>query len=103
MAGLSLIENSSGKKKGKTTISKRGRSDLRKFLYQVIFGMIRTNEAFKKLYKYYTQRAKNQLTEKQAIIALTKKLLRIIYAIVNINEPYDEDKMLAATKHPEEF
>lgn len=103
MAGLSLIENSSGKKKGKTTISKRGRSDLRKFLYQVIFGMIRTNTAFRKLYEYYTQRAKNQLTGKQAIIALARKLLRIIYAIVIKNERYDENKMITSIKHPEEF
>lgn len=103
MAGLSLIEESSGKKKGKTSISKRGRSDLRKFLYQVIFGMIATNAAFKELYKYYTKRAKNQLTGKQAIIALARKLLRIIYAIVTKNEPYNEAKMLAAIKHPEEF
>ena len=103
MAGLSLIEESSGKKKGKTSISKRGRSDLRKFLYQVIFGMIGTNAAFKELYKYYTQRAKNQLTGKQAIIALSRKLLRIIYAIVTKNEPYDEAKMLGAIIHPEEF
>ena len=103
MAGLSLIENSSGKKKGKTSISKRGRSDLRKYLYQVIFGMIATNVAFKELYKYYTKRAKNQLTGNQAIIALARKLLRIIFAIVTKNEPYDETKMLKSIKHPEEF
>ena len=103
MAGLSLIENSSGKKKGQTTISKRGRSDLRKFLYQVIFSMLATNDAFKKLYKYYTERSKNQLKGKQAIMALARKLLRIIYAIVTQNKPYDEVKMLAAIKHPKEF
>ncbi len=103
MAGLSLIENSSGKKKGKTTISKRGRSDLRKFLYQVVFGMIGSNAAFKELYVYYTTRAKNQLTGNQTIIALARKLLRIIYAIVTKNEPYDEKKMLSVIKHPEEF
>lgn len=59
MAGLSLVENSSGKKKGQITISKRGRGDLCKFLYQVIFSMLASNTAFKKLYKYYTERSKN--------------------------------------------
>ena len=53
MAGLSLTENSSGQKKGKMSISKRGRKDLRKILYQAVVGMIRTNEAFHKLYQYY--------------------------------------------------
>src|SRR5690606_33626040 len=35
-AGLSLIENSSGKHKGQTTISKRGRKRLRSVLFRVI-------------------------------------------------------------------
>lgn len=103
MAGLSLTENSSGQKKGKMSISKRGRKDLRKILYQAVVGMIRTNEAFHKLYQYYRYRAKNQLTGKQAIIVLVSKLLRIIHAIVVKDVDYDETKMLGAIKHPEEF
>ena len=35
-AGLELVENSSGKHKGRTRISKRGRRKLRKILYQVM-------------------------------------------------------------------
>lgn len=103
MAGLSLTENSSGQKKGKMSISKRGRKDLRKILYQAVVGMIRTNEAFHKLYLYYRYRAKNQLTGKQAIIVLVNKLLRIIHTIVVKNVDYDETKMLDAIKHPDEF
>lgn len=103
MAGLSLTENSSGQKKGKMSISKRGRKDLRKILYQAVVGMIRTNEAFHKLYQYYRYRAKNQLTGKQAIIVLVNKLLRIIHTIVVKDVDYDETKMLGAIKHPDEF
>jgi transposase len=103
MAGLSLVESSSGQKKGKMSISKRGRKDLRKILYQAVVGMIRTNEAFHELYQYYRYRAKNQLTGKQAIIVLVNKLLRIIHTIVVKNVDYDEAKMLEAIKHPEEF
>lgn len=103
MAGLALTENSSGQKKGKMSISKRGRKDLRKILYQAVVGMIRTNEAFRELYQYYRYRAKNQLTGKQAIIVLVNKLLRIIHTIVVKNVDYDEAKMLGAIKHPEEF
>jgi len=103
MAGLSLTENSSGQKKGKMSISKRGRKDLRKILYQAVVGMIRTNEAFCELYQYYRYRAKNQLTGKQAIIVLVNKLLRIIHTIVVKDVDYDEVKMLGAIKHPDEF
>ncbi len=103
MAGLSLTENSSGKMKGKTTISRRGRKDLRRILYQVILGMIRTNPAFKEMYSYYTTRSKNQLTGKQAIVALCRKLLRIIHTIILKDIDYDEDKMMSAIQYPEEF
>lgn len=103
MAGLALTENSSGQKKGKMSISKRGRKDLRKILYQAVVGMIRTNAAFHELYEYYRYRAKNQLTGKQAIIVLITKLLRIIHTIVVKDEEYDEGKMMASIRHPEEF
>lgn len=103
MAGLALTENSSGQKKGKMSISKRGRKELRKVLYQAVVGMIRTNKAFHELYEYYRYRAKNQLTGKEAIIVLVIKLLRIIHTIVVKDVPYDEGKMMAAIRHPEEF
>ena len=103
MAGLSLTENSSGQKKGKMSISKRGRKDLRKILYQAVVGMIRSNEAFRELYQYYRYRAKNQLAGKQAIIVLVNKLIRIIHTIVVNDIDYDEAKMLGAIKHPDEF
>lgn len=103
MAGLSLIENSSGKVKGTTSIGRRGRKDLRRLLYQAMFGMIRTNTAFKKMYFYYTTRQKNQLTGKQAIIALCRKLLRIIHTIIIKDVDYDENKMMLQIQYPEEF
>lgn len=103
MAGLALTENSSGQKKGKMSISKRGRKDLRKILYQAIVGMIRTNPAFKQLYEYYRYRAKNQLYGKEAIIVLATKLLRIIHTLVVKDIDYDEEKMLASIHHLEEF
>lgn len=103
MAGLSLIENSSGKMKGKTSISRRGRKDLRRILYQAVLGMIRTNPAFKEMYIYYTTRSKNQLTGKQAIIALCRKLLRIIHTIILKDIDYDENKMMLEIRYPEEF
>lgn len=103
MAGLSLTENSSGKVKGKTSISRRGRKDLRRLLYQAMIGMIRTNLAFKEMYTYYTTRRKNQLTGKQAIIALCRKLLRIIHTIILKDIDYDESKMMSQIKYPDEF
>lgn len=103
MAGLSLMENSSGKKKGQTTISKRGRSGLRKALYLAVFSLIRHNKGFKELHKYYTTRAQNQLKGKQSMMALARKLLRIIFACVTKGVAYDGQKMLGDIHHSEEF
>ena len=87
-AGLNLVENSSGKHKGKTTISKRGRSLLRSILYRMAFTMVNKNKELKELYKYLTTRKENQLKKKQAIVAVIGKILQIIYAIVTKNEEY---------------
>ena len=102
MAGLNLKENSSGKKKGKIGITKRGRSELRKYLFQAIFGMIRNNPAFKEQYYYYRERKINPLQGVEAIIALCRKLLRIIHAIIINDADYDEEKMLRDIKRPKE-
>lgn len=87
-AGLNLVENSSGNHKGKTTISKRGRSLLRSVLYRMAFTMVSKNKEIKELYKYLTTRKENQLKKKQAIVAVIGKILQIIYAVVSKNEEY---------------
>ena len=87
-AGLNLVENSSGNHKGKTTISKRGRSLLRSILYRMAFTMVNKNAEIKELYKYLTTRKQNQLKKKQAIVAVIGKILQIIYAVATKNEEY---------------
>jgi transposase len=73
LAGLSLKENTSGKHKGKTTISKRGRKKLR--------ALFAKNSAFKALHAYYTKRLDNPLKKMQSLIALCNKLIRIFFSI----------------------
>ena len=60
-AGLELVENSSGKHKGRTRISKRGRRKLRKILYQVMVPLLARNKEFRGIYDYYVTRVKNPL------------------------------------------
>ena len=47
MAGLGLKENSSGTKKGRKHINKRGRAQLRKILKLTALSLIKNNDAFK--------------------------------------------------------
>jgi transposase len=94
LAGLNLKENSSGKHKGKTTITKRGRKRLRAILFQGILPMVATNNEFKELHQYYTSREQNPLQKKQSLIVLSCKLIRIFFAILTKQVAYDPEKMM---------
>lgn len=61
LAGLALVENSSGKHKGQTTISRRGRKRLRYLLFEVAMSLVAKNPEFRELHNYYTTRRLNPL------------------------------------------
>ena len=94
LAGLNLKENSSGKHKGKTTITKRGRRRLRAILFQGILPLVATNVEFRELHKYYTNRSENPLQKKQSLILLCCKMIRIFYALLTKPVAYDPQKMM---------
>lgn len=94
LAGLNLIENSSGKHKGKTTISKRGRARLRALLFRAIMPLVTKNQEFKKLHEYYITRKNNPLKKKQSLILLCCKLIRIMYTIITKQVEYNPDKLM---------
>lgn len=93
MAGLSLRENSSGKHRGKTTISKRGRRRLREGLFQVMIPMLATNAEFRTMHQKNLTRTINPLNKMQSVIALCGKLVRVIYAILTKGCSYSAEKM----------
>lgn len=101
LAGLEVKENSSGKHRGRSFISKRGRKRLRKILFQVMLPMIQNNAEFGEIYQYFTTRQKNPLKGKQAIIAAGCKLIRVFYAILKHGVDYDPGKLRADMIHPE--
>lgn len=101
LAGLEVKENSSGKHRGRSSISKRGRKRLRKILFQVMLPMIQNNAEFCEIYQYFTTRQKNPLKGKQAIIAAGCKLIRVFYAILKHGVDYDPEKLRADMIRPE--
>lgn len=102
LAGLSLKENSSGKHKGKTTISKRGRKRLRYYLTFGIMPLLSKNEEFRLLHEYYTTRAERPLKKMQSLVALSNKLIRIFYVLLKKDVAYDPQKMLGDINRPVE-
>jgi transposase len=94
LAGLTLRENSSGQHKGQKKISKRGRRKLRAVLFRVILPLIQHNTAFKSLYLHYTTRTVNPLKNKQAMVVLCGKLIKILHALCQKQVPFDPQVMM---------
>ena len=85
LAGLDLFEISSGKHRGTRRISKRGRSLLRKFLYNAAVQMISKVGIMKETYQNYLKRG---MIKMKALTAIARKLLRIIFALVRDESHY---------------
>ena len=94
LAGLNLVENSSGKHKGKTTISRRGRRRLRHSLFFSMIAMLGKNREFRLLHQRNLTRENNPLNKMQSIIALCGKLIRVFFAILTKGVDYSPEKML---------
>ena len=94
MAGYNLVEDSSGKNKSGTVISKRGRKNLRSVLYQMALVMVAVNDEMKELYAYLKTRPNNPLKKKQALIVIAKKAITVIYNLVKKKTEYRAELVL---------
>lgn len=98
LAGFNLKENSSGKKKGKSSITKRGRSRLRALLFRAVMPMVAKNAEFKALHQYFTKRSHNPLKKKQSIVALCGKLIRVLHTLGTKCIPYNASDVLGPVR-----
>lgn len=87
MAGLDLFEISSGKHQGQRRISKRGRSLLRKLLFYAALNMVSRPGMMRQTYESYLERG---MLKMKALVAIARKLLRIIFALVRDQTEYVE-------------
>lgn len=88
LAGLDLYEISSGKMKGERKISKRGRALIRKILYYLALKTIRKNGI---MHDYYARLTDGGMKKMKALVAVSRKLLGIIYAMVRDDREYIAD------------
>ena len=97
-AGYNLTEDSSGKNKSGTSISKRGRSQLRSVLYKMALTMVAKNEEMKGFYSYLKTRKANPLKKKQALVVISKKIITIIYSLIKKQETYNPELVLGEVR-----
>ena len=97
-AGYNLTEDSSGKSKSGTIISKRGRKQLRSLLYQMAFTMVGKNNEMKALYQHLTTRKANPLKKKQALVVVSKKIITVIYSLLKKRETYKPELVIGVVR-----
>ncbi len=86
-AGYDVVERQSGPKKGKTRISKKGNSNIRKALHFPAFNVVKYKVApFK---SFYDRLIENKKLKMVAYTAVQKKLLVIIYTLWKKNERFN--------------
>jgi len=98
LAGLNLVENSSGQHKGKTKVSKRGRPYLRHMLYLAGENGCMHNPEMRSFYRYLRDRKNNPLDSNQAFVATGLKIMRILFHLAKTGETYDPGKALGAAR-----
>jgi transposase len=84
-AGLDVVFNNSGKRIGKTSISKKGSKFIRKALFMPALSAARFNHNLKELYNRLIIKGKNK---KLALIAVARKLLTLMFSIWKNNTVY---------------
>jgi transposase len=85
--GYDVTENESGKRKGKTRISKKGNSRIRRILHMPAFNVVRYKVPgfigiFERTYERHHIKMKSY-------VAVQKRILKIIYTLWKNNKPYD--------------
>ena len=90
--GLFPTENSSGNSKVIGHLSKRGSSIAKHALYMSAVGCLLHNPELKTLYDTKKSQGKSK---KESLIAVSRKLATIIYAIFKYNTPYNPNRVFA--------
>lgn len=91
-AGLNLRERQSGTYRGKTKLSKKGRSTLRKVLGQVVLPLVKKTGLFG---PYYHGKKKRGMSGTKAMTAVMRKFLKLFYGWYQSGGVFDLNRVFA--------
>ncbi|MEO6520420.1 MAG: IS110 family transposase [Mucilaginibacter sp.] len=98
-AGYDIVENQSGNHRGKTRISKKGNSHIRRAMHMPAFNMIRYDVGnFKPFFERLLERQQQKM---KAYVAVQKKLLALIYTLWKRNEAFKPHTKLTTSGNEE--
>ena len=101
LAGYAIVANESGKYKGESRISYRGRKRLRYVLFEAALSLVARNPEFREIYEYYRTREDNPLKKMQSLVAVACKVIRVFNVILTKGVDYDPEKMMRDIHRPE--
>jgi transposase len=95
-SGYDVVENQSNKRVGKTRISKKGNSHIRRAMHFAAFNVVRYRVGgFEAFYTRIYERSKLKM---KAYTAVQKKLLTIVYALWKKDQAFDPQYRWAESK-----
>lgn len=87
-AGYDVVEKTSGTSiKGKSKMSKKGNVHIRKSMHLPALSSIRNDDNFKEFYARLVQKSGVKM---KGVVAVSRKLLELIYILFTKNEKYDK-------------
>lgn len=87
-SGLDVVQKESGKWKGKTKISKKGNSHIRRLLYMPTLSVVKYACTFKANYERINERKEFKMT---GVVAMQRKVLGLLYTLWKNDCEYIED------------
>jgi len=95
-AGYDVIENQSGKRVGKTRISKKGNTHIRRIMHMASLNMVKYKvPVFLDLYERVFERTKIKM---KAYVAIQRKLLCLFYTLWKNNTVYEANYLESKEK-----
>jgi transposase len=92
LSGLNLYTLSSGTFRGRTRITKRGRPLLRRIVYMAALRMCRQGRPLRE----FRDRLSDRIAKPQITVACSRKLLRLMYAMVRDGVAYEAGRLAVA-------
>ena len=88
-SGYDVLENQSGQKTGKSRISKKGNTHIRRILHLAAWSVVKNKT--RPFYQLYERVYERTGVKMKAYVAVQRKLLVMIYTLWKRNEPFDPD------------
>lgn len=86
--GYDVVENQSGRHVGRTKISKKGNSHIRRILFMPAFTTVKMEPIFNQLFTRVFERTKLKM---KGYVAVQRKLLVLIYTLWKNEVPYERE------------